>query len=87
MIRVLEALFPGVKIYLFGSRAWGPENSVADIDLAIDIGRKLTIFELGRARRVMTEISMVLKIDLVDIWSIPEVLRNKILQKGVIWKN
>ena len=87
MIRLLEALFPGVKIYLFGSRAWGPERPAADIDLALDIGRKLTIVEIAQARNVLDTFPIGQKIDVVDMWSIPDQLKNKILQQGIVWKN
>ncbi len=37
-IRLLEALHPGVKIYLFGSRACVNNNPRSDYDLALDAG-------------------------------------------------
>jgi predicted nucleotidyltransferase len=42
IIRLLDALFPGVKIYLFGSRARGTHRPTSDIDLALDAGRELS---------------------------------------------
>jgi predicted nucleotidyltransferase len=39
IIRLLEALFPKVKIYLLGSRARGTYSVTSDIDLALDTGK------------------------------------------------
>jgi len=37
MVKLLQVLFPQVKIYLFGSRAKGTNAPESDIDLALDI--------------------------------------------------
>jgi len=53
ILRLLDALFPSIKVYLFGSRARGDNRESSDIDLALDFGRKLTTQEIARARRVV----------------------------------
>lgn len=50
---LLAALFPGIKIYLFGSYARGTQQETSDIDIAIDAGRKLTYLDLGQARNAL----------------------------------
>jgi uncharacterized protein len=87
MIRLLEALFPGVKIYLFGSRARGTNRPTSDIDLAIDAGRAVSYLEVARARNVLDALYVAEKIDVVDFHSVPQQLRDVILKEGVIWKN
>lgn len=87
IIRILDALFPGVKIYLFGSRARGTHTERSDIDLAIDTGRMLSISEIGEARRMLGELNIVNTIDVVDMHSIPDYLKETILKEGKIWKN
>lgn len=87
MMRLLDALFPDVKIYLFGSRARGTGRIASDIDLALDAGRKLTFLEIARARNVLDTLYIPEKIDLVDLNSVPIELKQTILKEGVTWKN
>lgn len=87
IIRLLDALFPGVKIYLFGSRARGTHRETSDIDLAIDAGRKLTIHEIAQARNVLDTFPMGQTIDVVDMRSIPDYLKEIVLTEGIVWKN
>jgi predicted nucleotidyltransferase len=87
MIRLLKALYPDVKIYLFGSRARGTHTERSDIDLALDAGRQLSFLEIARARNVLDTLYIPQKIDIVDIYSVPENLRNIIAKEGILWSN
>lgn len=87
MVRLMQALFPGIKVYLFGSRARGDNRPASDIDLALDAGRPLTFTDMARAREILNALSIPEKIDVVDIHSISEELRDIILKEGVIWTN
>jgi predicted nucleotidyltransferase len=86
MIRLLDALFPGVKIYLFGSRARGTNRPTSDIDLALDAGRKLSFLEIAQARNVLDTLYMAEKVDIVDINSVSLELKETILKERVEWK-
>ncbi len=48
IIKVIEIFFPDAKIYLFGSRAKGTHHERSDIDIAIDVGRLMTMTERGQ---------------------------------------
>lgn len=87
MIRLLEALFPDVIIYLFGSRARGTHRESSDIDLALDVGRPLSLNEIARARNVLEALNMAHKVDVVDLNSVSKEFRDIILKEGVLWKN
>ncbi len=88
IIRLLEALHPGVKIYLFGSRARGDNSPRSDYDLALDIGEPIDFLEIAKARNVLEAgLHIPWKIDVVDLNSVPDYLRQTILKEGVIWKN
>jgi uncharacterized protein len=87
IIRLLDALFPGVKIYLFGSRARGTNAPTADIDLALDAGHKLSLEDIARAHSVLEGLYLVHKIDVVDILSVPDYLRDRIMKEKVVWKS
>lgn len=87
MIRLLEALHPGVKIYLFGSRARGTARATSDVDLALDIGRPMQLHEIGQARELIYVLYIPYKVDIVDMQSVPEKLREIILREGIVWKS
>lgn len=87
MIRLLHALFPEVKIYLFGSRARQTHTERSDIDLALNNGRKLEFWEIARARNVLEALNIPQKIDIVDMHSISNAMKEIILKEGIEWKN
>lgn len=87
IIRVLVALLPNVKIYLFGSRARGTNRETSDIDLALDLGREMTLRELSLARNVLGELYIPQKIDVVDLNSVSQDLKNTILSEGILWQS
>ncbi|HLB94117.1 MAG TPA: nucleotidyltransferase domain-containing protein [Candidatus Babeliales bacterium] len=87
IIRVLVALLPNVKIYLFGSRARGTNREASDIDLALDLGREMTLRELSLARNVLGELYIPQKIDVVDLNSVSQDLKNTILSEGILWQS
>ncbi len=85
IIRLLCALFPKAKIYLYGSRARKTNRDRSDIDLAIDLGTRLTKSQLGEAKSILEGTYIPYKIDLVDLHGVSEEFRNVILKEGVIW--
>jgi predicted nucleotidyltransferase len=87
MIQLLTVLFPTAKIYLFGSRARGDHTERSDIDIAIDLGREMEIREIAKARGVLEGLNLPWKIDVVDMHSISDVMKECILREGVIWKS
>ena len=47
----------------------------------------MEIQEIGRLREVLNAYGCIYGIDVVDIHMIPEYLRKKILEQGVVWKS
>jgi predicted nucleotidyltransferase len=86
IIKIIEIYFPTAKIYLFGSYARGTNQWGSDIDIAIDVGRPLTLFELQDPARLIDALPMAQKVDLVDLNRVPDKMRQAILQEGVPWK-
>lgn len=86
MLRVLTALFPDAKIYLFGSRARGTHNEFSDVDLAIDAGHKMEFRATGEAKDVMEALYIPYKVDVVDFHRVSEELGKTILSEGIQWK-
>lgn len=87
IIKVIEIFFPEAKIYLFGSRARKDYTERSDIDIAIDIGRQMTLAEKGRIMTMLDALSMPQRIDVVDLNRAPESLKDAILKEGLVWKN
>ena len=63
IIKMLEALFPHVIIYLFGSRARGTNRSNSDIDLALDTGKALSFLQIAQAKNVLEALNIPEMID------------------------
>ncbi len=86
IINLLRALFPEVKIYLYGSRAKGTYHDRSDIDLAVDAGKKLQQSQMSEAKSVLDGLRMPYKIDFVDMNAISAEFKETILQEGVLWQ-
>lgn len=86
IVRLMKALWPEVKVYLFGSRARGKFEEGADIDIALDNGQKIHFLDLAMARNIIEALYLPQKIDVVDMNSIPEAMKNIILKEGIEWK-
>ena len=59
----------------------------SDIDIAIDIGRRLDLHEWQFLWNLLDALPTAQKIDLVDMHRIPEDMRQVILQEGTLWKD
>ena len=86
IIKIITAFYPDAKIYLFGSYARGTAKQGSDIDLAIDVGKRLNIHEHQFLWNLLDALPTAQKIDLVDLYKVPEAMRNNILSQGITWK-
>jgi predicted nucleotidyltransferase len=87
IIRLAEALFPGTKVYLFGSYACGTQNKYSDIDIAIDTGKPLERFAIDELREIIKASDVWPKVDVVDYQDANESFKEEIDRDKVIWKN
>ena len=87
IIKVIEIFFPDAKIYLFGSRARNKYQETADIDIAVDAGKSMSITEMGQINSMLDALNIPQKIDLVDLHRAPQSLKDNILREGIAWKN
>lgn len=86
IIAVISALMPDVKIYLFGSRARGTNSPSADIDIALDGGKKLPVEDVDEIKSMLRESNIMYTIDVVDLYWMTDSMRNKIVREKVLWK-
>ncbi len=63
---ILKEYVPETKVIVFGSRVNGTKRDISDLDLAIDAGRKLSIYELGRIKEAFQESSLPFRVDVLD---------------------
>lgn len=85
LIALLKALYPNIKIILFGSRARGDFKDNSDIDIALDIGRKISVLELAQIQNIIDALNIPQKVDLADLHRIPLELKENIMKEGILW--
>lgn len=86
IIKIVEIFFPKAKVYLFGSFARGDTTTRSDIDLAIDIGERMSLVNKAQIRNMIEALNIPQNIDLVDFNAIPFELKENILKEGIVWK-
>lgn len=87
LIKIIHKYLPNCKIYLFGSRARKTHRSGADIDLALDIEEKIHFKKLFEIQDKIEESNLPLFVDLVDLHSASEKLKNEVKNEGILWKS
>lgn len=86
LIKAIEYHYPEARIILFGSWATGKAKIASDIDLAIDIGKKVDLYEMDRIEKTIENLDLRNMVDVVDMHTIPKELKDNILKDGIIWK-
>ncbi len=87
ILKAIAYHLPDAKVILFGSRARGTNREGADVDIALDNGKSIPLGEKARMRVTLENTTIPLLVDIVDMHTIPEELRELILKEGVVWKN
>lgn len=87
IIKIISAFYPDAKIWLFGSYSTGKQRISSDIDIAIDVGKRLDIHEWNFLWNLLDALPTLQKIDLIDMNAIPDNMREHILTKGQVWKS
>lgn len=86
LIEIIGKYLPDARIWLFGSRARGTNRPGADIDIAIDAGRVLTLSEIGDIKEAIEESILPVFVDIADIRNVDDDFLNQIKQDWIIWK-
>ena len=87
IIKIITAFYPNAKIWLFGSYSTGKQRISSDIDIAIDVGKRLDIHEWSFLWNLLDALPTIQKIDLIDMNAIPDDMKQYILKKGQLWKS
>lgn len=73
------------RIYLFGSRARGDAARASDIDIAILPEAPLEPGTLERLRDALEESTIPYEVEVVDLSSVDESFRRKVLAEAIPW--
>lgn len=69
------------RVMAFGSRCKGTHKEYSDLDLAIDINRKMTLKELGDIKEAFEESTLNYRVDVLDYNGISAEFR-AVIDKG-----
>ncbi|MCL5734447.1 MAG: nucleotidyltransferase domain-containing protein [Actinobacteria bacterium] len=76
----------GVRVWLFGSRAWGGAKSLSDFDLALEAPLGRVADSVRVALREALETSRIpYEVDIVDLADASAELRAAVKEKGILW--
>jgi type I restriction enzyme S subunit len=72
------------KVYIYGSRVLGKAKQYSDIDLAFDLGRKMSMEELADLREAFDNSDLRYKVDITDLRNVDLMFRDSILKQGLL---
>ena len=88
--KIIESIIlkhlPDAKIILYGSRARKDAREGSDIDIALDIGKKIEDATISAIIGDLEESDLPINFDIVDFHAVSERMQQEILKDGVIWR-
>jgi len=86
IMNIIGAHAPGAKIILYGSRARNDWSEGSDIDVALDMGKKIDTNVLNAIINDIEESILPINFDIVDLHNVSEAMRQEILKDGIVWQ-
>jgi predicted nucleotidyltransferase len=74
------------QVFLFGSFAQGAARQSSDIDVAIDAGEPLPAGVMARLADDLDESTVPYTVDLVDLSTVSDDFRKRVIQEGIAWR-
>ncbi len=74
-----------VDAYLFGSRAKGTATRYSDIDIALLPKAPIPAILASDLKEALEESTIPYYVDVVDLSTVSENFRKKVLQEGILW--
>ncbi|MFH1832504.1 MAG: nucleotidyltransferase domain-containing protein [bacterium] len=87
IIDIIKKHIPNCKIYLFGSRARGTNRPGSDIDIVLDMGKKIERSLIADINDELEESNIVFGVDVLDFNSISQDIKDQILKERVLWSS
>lgn len=86
IVPIIVKHLPDAKIILYGSRVRGDFRQGSDIDIALDMGRKIERLVMSKIAGDLEESRLPICFDILDFWGVSESMQKEIVKDGVIWK-
>ena len=87
LLKIIHKYLPECRVYLFGSRAKKTSKEGADIDLALDIGKKINWKVLGDIKDEIEETTIPVFVDVIDVNSVDKKFLEHIKTEWIEWKS
>lgn len=84
IINILKTYIKKGKVYAFGSRYKHNNRKFSDLDIALDIGEKLSIEFISDLKDAFEESDLPYRVDIIDYNNISEKFKNIINDKNEI---
>ncbi len=85
VLQTIRRFFPDAKILFFGSRWRQNHQPASDLDICLNDGKPLDLLSLGNLKELLSQSSLVYKIDLSDWHRITPEFRAVILEGFEEW--
>ncbi|MBD3231470.1 nucleotidyltransferase domain-containing protein [Candidatus Dependentiae bacterium] len=87
LITIIHKHLPKCTIYLFGSQATGKNIHGSDIDIAVDMGKPIPYNIILKILVDIDDTTIPMKVDVVDLQTAPDNLKQDIIHEGIKWTN
>ena len=87
LLDIIKKHLPKSKVYLFGSRSTKTHQEGSDIDLAVDNEKSINLKTIFKIQAEIEQTSIPLFVDIVDLHTASEKLKNEIKNEGILWEN
>ena len=75
------------SVYLFGSRSNNTYHSHSDIDIAVIVINLIPLYKIAEIRELLSESNILYDVDLIDLNSVDDNFKNKVLEDGLLWSD
>ena len=86
LVPIIVKHVPQAKIILYGSRARNDAQEGSDIDIALDMGKKIEGVTMAKIMQDVEDSDLPIKFDIVDFHILSEHMQREILKDGLIWQ-
>ncbi|MBF0363528.1 MAG: nucleotidyltransferase domain-containing protein [Oligoflexia bacterium] len=86
IIQIIISHLPDAKIIVFGSQVSGRSTRYSDIDIAIDNGVELSLFELSKIKEQFSLSDIPILVDICDYYALSEDFKKQIQDSAIVIK-
>lgn len=86
ILPIITKHLPNAKVILYGSRARKDAREGSDIDVALDMGKKIDHTVFNKILSDLEGSRLPINYDIVDLYTVSEHMQKEILKDGIIWK-